>query len=180
MKPLTAGYSTKSGGIASGERVLPDSKTPALRTGLVDDSIPRANEPLRSDLAVDELRPNRQLGVVELCAVHDRRGAEAANQAGQRDDVDLVDQTRAKEGGVQGATRVGDHRPGAQDRGEPQVSVIEQPSEELGSWAGQLLATRAKGGAMLHARITLDPVLRARTSTLGTAHAEKRTYDTRH
>ncbi|MFT3887562.1 MAG: LacI family DNA-binding transcriptional regulator [Arachnia sp.] len=52
---------------------------------------------------------------------------------------------------------------------EPQISVIEQPSEELGSWAGQLLATRAKGGSMLHARIILDPVLRARASTLGPA-----------
>lgn len=49
---------------------------------------------------------------------------------------------------------------------EPQVSVVEQPSEELGRWAGQLLATRARGGQMTNARIILDPVLRPRASSL--------------
>lgn len=49
---------------------------------------------------------------------------------------------------------------------EPQVTVVEQPSDELGSWAGQLLATRARGRDMKHARIILDPVLRPRGSTL--------------
>lgn len=49
---------------------------------------------------------------------------------------------------------------------EPQVTVVEQPSEELGRWAGQLLATRARGGEMTNARIILDPVLRPRSSSL--------------
>ena len=49
---------------------------------------------------------------------------------------------------------------------EPQVSVIEQPSEELGRWAGQLLATRARGGQLTNARILLDPVIRARASSM--------------
>ncbi len=51
---------------------------------------------------------------------------------------------------------------------EPQVTVVEQPSEELGRWAGQLLATRARGGQMTNARIILDPVLRPRASSLRT------------
>lgn len=49
---------------------------------------------------------------------------------------------------------------------EPQVSVVDQPSAQLGAWAGQLLATRARGTEMDNARIILDPVLRARGSSV--------------
>lgn len=49
---------------------------------------------------------------------------------------------------------------------EPQVTVVEQPSEELGRWAGQILAARARGGALTNARIILDPALRVRGSSL--------------
>lgn len=49
---------------------------------------------------------------------------------------------------------------------EPQVTVVEQPSQELGRWAGQLLATRARGGQLTNARIILDPVLHVRASSL--------------
>lgn len=49
---------------------------------------------------------------------------------------------------------------------EPQVSVVEQPSEQLGAWAGELLASRARGSQVESARVFLDPVLRVRASTL--------------
>lgn len=51
---------------------------------------------------------------------------------------------------------------------EPQVTVVDQPSAQLGAWAGQLLATRARGTDMENARIILDPVLRARASSVRT------------
>lgn len=49
---------------------------------------------------------------------------------------------------------------------EPQVTVVEQPSEQLGAWAGQLLAARARGAQVESARILLDPVLHIRESSL--------------
>ena len=49
---------------------------------------------------------------------------------------------------------------------EPQVTLVEQPSEQLGAWAGQLLAARASGTRVESARIFLNPVLRARGSSL--------------
>ena len=49
---------------------------------------------------------------------------------------------------------------------QPQVTVVEQPAEQLGTWAGQLLATRSRGQTMKHGRITLDPVLQIRASSL--------------
>lgn len=49
---------------------------------------------------------------------------------------------------------------------EPPVTVVEQPAEQLGEWAGQLLMARAAGRDMKHARILLDPVVRERASSL--------------
>lgn len=49
---------------------------------------------------------------------------------------------------------------------EPQVTVVEQPSAQLGTWVGRLLATRARGTEMENARIILAPVLRARASSV--------------
>ncbi|MGC3952787.1 MAG: LacI family DNA-binding transcriptional regulator [Propionicimonas sp.] len=49
---------------------------------------------------------------------------------------------------------------------EPQVTVVEQPSGQLGAWAGQLLAARASGARVESARILLNPVLRVRASSL--------------
>lgn len=49
---------------------------------------------------------------------------------------------------------------------QPQVTVVEQPAEQLGTWAGQLLATRSRGQTMNHGRIMLDPVLQIRASSL--------------
>lgn len=49
---------------------------------------------------------------------------------------------------------------------EPPVTVVEQPAEQLGEWAGQLLVARAAGRDMKHARILLDPVVRERASSL--------------
>lgn len=48
---------------------------------------------------------------------------------------------------------------------EPPVTVVVQPVEQLGRWAGQLLAARARGQSLDNARITLDPVLIARASS---------------
>lgn len=49
---------------------------------------------------------------------------------------------------------------------EPAVTVIEQPAEQLGRWAAQMLIARAGGREIDHARVLLDPVLRVRASTL--------------
>lgn len=48
---------------------------------------------------------------------------------------------------------------------QPQVTVVDQPGEQLGTWAGELLAARARGQKMTHGRITLDPVLLVRASS---------------
>lgn len=47
----------------------------------------------------------------------------------------------------------------------PAVSVIGQPIDQLGSWAGRLLTARADGLTHDHARVSLDPVLVPRAST---------------
>ena len=49
---------------------------------------------------------------------------------------------------------------------EPQVTVVEQPAEQLGTWAGQLLATRSDGRMLDNAKMLLEPVLRVRASSL--------------
>lgn len=49
---------------------------------------------------------------------------------------------------------------------DPAVTVVEQPAEEVGEWAGQLLSARVAGREMKSARILLDPVLRVRDSSL--------------
>lgn len=48
---------------------------------------------------------------------------------------------------------------------DPPVTVVEQPAEQLGRWAGQLLVGRADGQDMESARVLLDPVLRVRGSS---------------
>lgn len=55
---------------------------------------------------------------------------------------------------------------------EPQVTVVEQPAEQLGTWAGQLLATRSAGRALDNARMLLEPVLHARGSSLAATPLE--------
>lgn len=49
---------------------------------------------------------------------------------------------------------------------EPQVTAIEQPAEQLGIWAAQILLGRDSGNPASHARMVLDPQLRVRGSTL--------------
>ena len=48
----------------------------------------------------------------------------------------------------------------------PQVSVVAQPINQLGAWAGQLLTARARNQELEHARVMLDPVLQVRGSSL--------------
>lgn len=55
---------------------------------------------------------------------------------------------------------------------QPQVTVVDQPGSQLGTWAGELLAARARGQKMTHGRITLDPVLLARASSERSAQHE--------
>lgn len=49
---------------------------------------------------------------------------------------------------------------------DPPITVIEQPAEHLGRWAGELLLGRCKGNDATPARMVLDPELIVRGSTV--------------